>query len=160
LQNRLRESGINATVVDAGVSGDTTAAGLQRLAFTLDNLPRTPDLVILGLGGNDALRQISAQQTRQNMTAMMEELDKRGIKVVLTGMRAPPNLGPDYAKAFEPIWPEMAQRYQAALYPFILENVITDPGLMLADGIHPNAEGIERMADAIAPIAAGELPKQ
>jgi acyl-CoA thioesterase-1 len=160
LQNRLRGSGINATVVDAGVSGDTTAAGLQRLAFTLDNLPRTPDLVILGLGGNDALRQISAQQTRQNMTAMMEVLDKRGIKVVLTGMRAPPNLGPDYAKAFEPIWPEMAQRYQAALYPFILENVITDPGLMLADGIHPNAEGIERMADAIAPIAAGELPKQ
>jgi acyl-CoA thioesterase-1 len=90
----------------------------------------------------------------------MDELDKRGIKVVLTGMRAPPNLGPDYAKAFEPIWPQIAQRYQAALYPFILESVITDPGLMLADGIHPNAEGIARITDAIAPIAAGELSKQ
>lgn len=159
LQNRLRTAGINATVVDAGVSGDTTAAGRQRLAFTLDNLPRKPDLVILGLGGNDALRQISAEQTRGNMTAMMDELQRRGIKVVLTGMRAPPNLGPDYARAFEPIWPDLAARYDAALYPFILENVITEPALMQGDGIHPTAQGVEKMADAIAPLAADALPK-
>lgn len=159
LQDRLRTAGINATVVDAGVSGDTTAAGRQRLAFTLDGLQRAPDLVILGLGGNDALRQLSADETRANMTAMMDELKRRGIPVLLTGMRAPPNLGPDYAKAFEPIWPELAARYGAGLYPFILEGVITDPSLMQGDGIHPTAAGVEKMADAIAPLAAKALPK-
>ena len=158
LQNRLRTAGINATVVDAGVSGDTTAAGRQRLAFTLDGLKRTPDLVILGLGGNDALRQLSADETRANMTAMMEELERRNIPVLLTGMRAPPNLGPDYAKAFEPIWPELAARYSAVLYPFILDGVITDPALMQGDGIHPTAAGVAKMADAIAPLAARALP--
>ena len=158
LQDRLRAAGINATVVDAGVSGDTTAAGLQRLAFTLDGMKRAPDLVILGLGGNDALRQLSADETRANMSAMMDELKRRGIPVLLTGMRAPPNLGPDYAKAFEPIWPELAARYGAGLYPFILEGVITDPSLMQGDGIHPTAAGVEKMADAIAPLAARALP--
>lgn len=159
LQDRLRTAGINATVVDAGVSGDTTAAGRQRLAFTLDGLKRTPDLVILGLGGNDALRQLSADETRANMVAMMDELKRRGIPVLLTGMRAPPNLGPDYAKAFEPIWPDLAKRYGAGLYPFILDGVITDPSLMQADGIHPTAAGVEKMADAIAPLAIEALPK-
>lgn len=159
LQNELRGQGINATVVNAGVSGDTTAAGRQRLAFTLDNLARKPDLVILGLGGNDALRQLSATETRANMVTMMDELKRRDIPVLLTGMRAPPNLGPDYAKAFEPIWRELAKQYGAGLYPFILEGVITDPQLMLADGIHPSATGVGKMADAIAPLAAKQLPK-
>lgn len=158
LQNKLRGQGINATVVNAGVSGDTTAAGRQRLAFTLDNLARKPDLVILGLGGNDALRQLSAAETRANMIAMMDELKRRGIPVLLTGMRAPPNLGPDYARAFEPIWPELAKQYGAGLYPFILEGVITDPKLMLPDGIHPGATGVSKMADAIAPLVAKQLP--
>lgn len=150
LERRLRQAGVNATVVDAGVSGDTSAAGLQRLAFTLDSMARTPDLVILGLGGNDALRQLSPDETRANMTAMLDELKRRDVPVLLTGMRAPPNLGPDYAQAFEPIWPELAERYGASLYPFVLEGVITDPALMQGDGIHPNAAGVDRMADAIA----------
>ena len=143
-----------------GVSGDTSAAGRQRLAFTLDAMQRPPDLVILGLGGNDALRQLSPDETRANMTAMMDELQRRKIPVLLTGMRAPPNLGPDYAQAFEPIWPDLAKRYDAALYPFILDGVITDPALMQRDGIHPTAAGVDRMADAIAPLAVKQLPRR
>jgi acyl-CoA thioesterase-1 len=158
LEHRLRKAGVNATLVNAGVSGDTTAAGLQRLAFTLEGLKRAPDLVILGLGGNDALRQLPPEEARANMVAMMEELKRRNIPVLLTGMRAPPNLGPDYAKTYESIWPELAHRYGASLYPFILDGVITDPSLMLDDGIHPSARGVERMADAIAPLAIEALP--
>ena len=158
LEARLREAGVNATVVNAGVSGDTTAAGRQRLVFTLDSLKRAPDLVILGLGGNDALRQLSPGETRANMMAMMDELQRRKIRVLLTGMRAPPNLGPDYATAFEPIWPDLAKKYGAGLYPFILDRVITDPALMQRDGVHPTAVGIEQMADAIAPLALTVLP--
>lgn len=158
LESRLRTAGINATVVDGGVSGDTSAAGRQRLAFTLDSLKRAPDLVILGLGGNDALRQISPVETRAEMTAMMDELQRRRIPVLLTGMRAPPNLGPDYAQSFETIWPDLATKYGASLYPFILDGVITDPSLMQRDGLHPTAAGVERMADAIAPIAIKQLP--
>ena len=158
LETRLRKAGVNATVVNAGVSGDTTAAGRQRLAFTLDSLKRAPDLVILGLGGNDALRQLSPAETRANMMAMMVELELRNIRVLLTGMRAPPNLGPDYAMAFDPIWPDLAKQYGAGLYPFILDGVITDPALMQRDGIHPTTAGVERMADAIAPLALKALP--
>ena len=158
LEARLRTAGVNATVVNAGVSGDTTAAGRQRLAFTLDSLKRAPDLVILGLGGNDALRQLSPVETRAAMMAMMDELKRRNIRVLLTGMRAPPNLGPDHAKAFDTIWPDLAKKYGAGLYPFILDGVITDPALMQRDGIHPTAAGVERMAAAIAPLALKALP--
>lgn len=158
LESELRAAGINATVINAGVSGDTSAAGRQRLAFTLDGLPRAPDLVVLGLGGNDALRQIPAAQTRSEMTAMMDELKRRNIPVLLTGMRAPPNLGPEYAAAFESIWPDLAKQYGAGLYPFILDGVITDPALMQRDGIHPTAAGVARMADGIAPLAQRALP--
>ena len=158
LEARLRRAGVNATVVNAGVSGDTSAAGRQRLAFTLDNLKRKPDLVILGLGGNDALRQISPGETRANMIAMMDELKRRNIPVLLTGMRAPPNLGPDYAKAFEPIWPDLAKEYGAGLYPFILDGVGTDPALMQRDGVHPTSVGVERMAGGIAPLVVSTMP--
>lgn len=157
IQDRLRSAGINATVINAGVSGDTSAAGRQRLAFTLDNLAQTPDLVILGLGGNDALRQIAPDETRTNMTAMMDELKRRGIPVLLTGMRAPPNLGPDYARAFEPIWRDLAARDDATLYPFILDGVIQDRSLMQRDGVHPTAQGISKMADGLAPLALAML---
>jgi acyl-CoA thioesterase-1 len=157
IQARLRRAGINATVVNAGVSGDTSAAGRQRLAFALDNLPRRPDLVLLGLGGNDVLRQIPATETRANMTAMVAELDRRGVPVVLTGMRAPPNLGPDYVAAFDTIWPDLATRYHDALYPFILDGVIGDPALMQADRVHPNARGVQRVADGVAPLVEQRL---
>lgn len=152
VQARLRGEGINARIVNAGVSGDTTAAGRQRLAFSLNNLPRKPDLVMLGLGGNDVLRQISPAETRANMVAMLDELKKRGIPVMLTGMIAPPNLGPDFARAFNRIWPELAAQYGATLYPFILDGVITDRTLMQADRVHPTAQGVQRIADKVTPL--------
>jgi acyl-CoA thioesterase-1 len=157
VQARLRRDGINATIVNAGVSGDTTAAGRQRLAFVLDNLPRKPDVVLLGLGGNDVLRQLPAAETRANMTAMLDELHKRGLPVVLTGMKAPPNLGADYVTAFDRIWPDLAKRDQAGLYPFVLDGVIGDPKLMQADRVHPNRAGVARIADRLTPLVAAEL---
>jgi acyl-CoA thioesterase-1 len=157
VQAKLRAGGINATIVNAGVSGDTTAAGRQRLAFSLNNLPRKPDLVLLGLGGNDVLRQIAPAETRANMVAMLDELQKRGIPVLLTGMQAPPNLGPDYVAAFDRIWPDLAKRYQAGLYPFILDGVIGTPALMQGDHVHPNVQGVAKIADRLEPVVAARL---
>jgi acyl-CoA thioesterase-1 len=157
VQARLRRSGINATIVNAGVSGDTSAAGRQRLGFVLDNLPRKPDLVLLGLGGNDVLRQLPPAETRANMTAMLDALRRRGVPVVLTGMKAPPNLGSEYVAAFDRIWPDLAKRDQAGLYPFVLDGVIGDPKLMQADRVHPNAAGVARIADRLTPLVAANL---
>lgn len=157
LQGLLRARGLNARVVNAGVSGETTAGGRQRLAFVLDGQPRKPDLVVLGLGGNDLLRQIPPAETRANLQAMLDELRSRGIPMVLTGIVAPLNLGPDYADAFNAIYPELAKEYEASLYPFILEGVIGQPGLMLPDGIHPSAAGVDRIGARIAPLLAERL---
>lgn len=157
LQTGLRAAGIDAQVVNAGISGDTSAAGRRRLAFTLDRLERKPDLVLLGLGGNDLLRQIPPAETRANFTAMLDELQRRGIPVVLTGMMVPPNLGPEYAAAFNRIWPDMAKRYDAVLDPFILAGVIGDRRLMLPDGVHPNAQGVDRIAARLTPVVAKRL---
>ena len=158
IQARLRRAGINATIVNAAVSGDTTAAGRQRLSFVLDQQKRAPDLVMLGLGGNDVLRQISPTETRANMVAMLDELKRRKLPVLLTGMRAPPNLGPDFVAAFDAIWPDLARRYDDALYPFILDGVIGNPALMQGDRVHPNARGVERVADRLAPLVERALP--
>ena len=157
VQARLRVEGINAKIVNAGVPGDTSAAGRQRLAFSLNNLSRKPDLVMLGLGGNDVLRQISPAETRANMVAMLDELKRRGIPVMLTGMIAPPNLGPDFAEQFNRIWPELAAQYHATLYPFILDGVITDRALMQADRVHPTARGVQRIADKVTPLVRARL---
>lgn len=159
LEKALAAKGLKVSVHNAGVSGDTTAAGLQRLAFALDGLPRKPDLVILGLGGNDMLRGISPDQTRSNMEAMMKELQSRDIDVVLTGMVAAPNLGRDYAGRFNPIFTDLATRYDAELYPFFLDGVITDPKLMLPDGVHPNPQGIGKVVAGISDLVADELKR-
>lgn len=157
LQKALAADGIAATVHNAGVSGDTSAAGLARLAFTLDGLPRKPDLVIVGLGGNDMLRGIDPEQTRANLTAICEELKKRGIPIMLTGMLAAPNMGADYAGRFNPIYADLARRYGATLYPFFLDGVVGTPALMLPDHIHPNPQGIDRIVGKVAPVVAGAL---
>ena len=160
IQAQLRAAGVNATVVNAGVSGDTTAAGRQRFAFALDSLARAPDLILLGLGGNDVLRQIAPAETRANMTAMLDDAKRRGVPVVLTGMQAPPNLGPDYASKFNTIWPDLAKRYDVPLDPFILQGVITDSRLMQADRVHPNARGITVIADRLSAILRTRLKSQ
>ena len=157
LQAALQADGIHARVHNAGVSGDTTAAGKTRLAFVLDNLDRKPDLVVLGLGGNDMLRGIKPAETKANMTAMLDELKRREIPVVLTGMLAAPNLGQDYGNAFNAIFPQLAKQYDAPLYPFFLEGVVTDSGLMLPDNIHPNAKGVSRVVEGLSPLVKAAL---
>ena len=159
LQKQLEGQGIPARVVNAGVSGDTSAAGLARLEFTLEGLPRKPDLAIVGLGGNDALRGLDPAETRRNLDAIVGELDRRGIPVVITGMMAPRNLGRDYSSRFDAIYSDLAKRYDAALDPFFLEGVITRPDLLLSDGLHPNAAGIEIMAKRVSPLIVKELRK-
>ena len=157
LEKELEARGIPAKVVNAGVSGDTTAGGLRRLAFTLDGLERKPDLVVLGLGANDMLRGLDPAETRFNLEAMLKELDRRGIPVMLTGMLAPRNMDSAYIRQFEAIYPELAQRYGADLDPFLLEGVITRPDLLLQDGMHPNAQGTRSIARRLAPQVAEAL---
>ncbi|WP_447930060.1 arylesterase [Sphingopyxis fribergensis] len=158
LQASLADDGVIARVQNAGVSGDTTAAGRQRLTYVLDNAKTKPALVVLGLGGNDMLRGIGPDQTRANLDAMLAELQKRKIPVLLTGMVAAPNLGSDYAKKFNPIYPELASKYEASFYPFILDNVVTDKALMLGDNMHPNAKGVKVVAEGLAPLVEQVLP--
>ena len=148
LEAALNLGGMPAKVVNAGVSGDTTAAALQRLTFTLDNQPVKPTLALVGLGGNDMLRGLPPQETRANLDAILTEFDKRGIPVVLTGMLAAPNLGADYQKQFNPIWPELAKKHKAGLVPFFLAPVLGNKSLMLQDNVHPNAQGVDKIVAA------------
>lgn len=157
LERALAKEGVPARVFNAGVSGDTSAAGRQRLAFVLDGLDRKPDLFILGLGANDMLRGLSPEDTRTNLEAILAELKKRGIATRLTGMLAAPNMGPDYASKFNPIYPELASKYDIELDPFFLDGVIGQRSLLLEDGIHPNAQGITRITARIAPGIAADL---
>ena len=157
LEDALRESGINARVTNAGVSGDTSGAGAQRLAFTLDSMAQTPDLVILELGGNDMLRGIQPAQTRENFEAMLTELQRRNIPVLLMGMRAPPNYGPDYQTEFDGLYGELAREYDADLIPFWLESIYQDPSLFQDDRIHPTVEGIETLVEDTADEVAQAL---
>lgn len=158
LEAALRSRGINARVSNAGVSGDTTAAGLQRIAFTLDAQEKKPDLVIVELGGNDLLRNLPPAETRANLSAILDELAKRNIPVLLMGMRAPPNLGPEFVTDFDSIYPALAEKYGVALVPFFIEPVIGRPQLIQPDRIHPTEEGIEALVSATADDVVDALP--
>lgn len=154
LQAALRRKGINAEVVNAGVSGDTAADGLARLDFTLGDGP-APDLVILSLGGNDMLRGLPVAQARANLDALLGKLAARHAKVVVMGMLAAPNMGPDYARGFNAIFPDLAKKHGAALVPFLLKAVYKRPDLQLPDHIHPTAQGVEAMvADTVDAVTA------
>jgi acyl-CoA thioesterase I len=157
LQAALMAQGLSVRVHNAGVSGDTTAAGKSRLNFVLDNMGRKPDLLLLGLGGNDMLRGIKPAETRSNLSAMLDELKKRDIPVILTGILASPNMGPDYAGAFNPIFPALAKQYNVPLYPFFLKGVVADKALMLGDDIHPNAKGVAVIVKGVEPVVVQAL---
>ena len=157
LEAALNAAGVRARVVNAGVSGDTTAAALARIAFTLDNQPIKPALVMVGLGGNDMLRGLSPAATRANLQGILAAIAARHIPVVLTGMLAAPNLGQDYARAFNPIWPDLARAHHAALVPFFLAPVIGHNDLLLDDHIHPNAQGVAAIVRASEPVVAKAL---
>ena len=160
LEAALRARGINAKVRNAGVSGDTTAAGLQRIEFVLDGLEDAPDLAIVELGGNDLLRGIAPAETHENLSGILTELKERGIPILIMGMRAPPNLGEAFVEDFDAIYPELAGRYGAALVPFFLEAVYDKPALIQPDRVHPTAPGIDAIVAATADDVAKALPPQ
>jgi acyl-CoA thioesterase-1 len=157
LQATLRRNGVRAFVVNGGVSGDTAAAGRARLRWTLDGLRRKPDLVILALGGNDMLRGLAPSRTREDLSAIMAELKRRGIRTLIAGMVAAPNLGPAYGGEFNRIFPDLARTYGAPLYPFFLSGVAANKRLLLPDGIHPNFQGIKQMVTRIRPAVLAAL---
>jgi acyl-CoA thioesterase-1 len=148
LEKALRAKGLAVEVVNAGVSGDTSAAGLQRFDWAV---PEKVDAAILALGANDALRGIDPAETRRNLEEILKRLKARGAVVLLAGMQSPRNWGDDYVKRFEAIFPELARQYDAILYPFFLDNVALKPGLNLDDGMHPNAKGVGVMVEGIMP---------
>ena len=157
LQATLRRHGIAAAVVDGGVSGDTTEAGKARLGWTLDGLEQKPDLVVLELGANDMLRGLDTKLTEANLDAILSELGRRRIPVLLTGMRAAPNLDPAYIARFEGIYGTLARKHGAALYPFFLEGVAAQKGLVQADGLHPTYQGVKRIVTGITPTVKRSL---
>lgn len=158
LQAALRKDGINARIVNAGVSGDTTAAGRQRLAFTLDAQRPAPELVLLELGANDMLRALSPAETRANLAAMLDELAKRNIPVLLMGMRAPPNYGPEFQREFGAIYAELGKRPGVTLVPFWLETIYQRPELFQSDRLHPTVEGLGVLVQATKQAVKGALP--
>ena len=139
LDKKLTEKGFKIDVINAGVSGDTTSSGLARLNWSVGD---NADAVILELGANDALRGISPEVTEKNLDAMIESFKSKGIKVLLAGMMAPPNMGPAYGEAFNSIYAKLAEKHGIALYPFFLDGVVADAKLNQPDGIHPTDEGI------------------
>lgn len=157
LQATLRRNGIKAEVVDGGVSGDTTEAGKARLGWTIDGMKRKPDLVILELGANDMLRALDPKLADANLDAMLAELGRRRIPVLLAGMRAAPNLDPDYVRQFEAIYPRLAAKYGVPLYPFFLDGVAAEQGMVQPDGLHPTFDGVKRMVTGIAPAVKQAL---
>lgn len=148
LQAALAARGIAVDIANAGVSGDTTAAGLARLDWSV---PDGTSAVILELGANDMLRGIKPQVTRATLDAILRRLTERHIAVLLCGMRAAPNLGGDFADVFERIYPELAARYDALLYPFFLDGVAADLNLLQRDGLHPTAAGVDVIVTRILP---------
>jgi acyl-CoA thioesterase-1 len=148
LQAALKAKGHDVSVANAGVSGDTSSGGLARLDWSVPDGTR---LVILELGANDMLRGVSPELAEKNLDAMLAKLKARNIPVLLAGMRAAPNLGPDYQKAFDAIYPRLAAKYAVPLYPFFLDGVAGHPDLQIEDGLHPNPRGVDVMVDRILP---------
>ena len=159
LENALRAKGMNADVINAGVSGDTSAAGLQRLEFTLAAQETPPALFILELGGNDLLRGLSPEETKANLAKMLTILREQKVPVLIMGMRAPPNYGPEFQAEFDAIYRDLAKEYGAALIPFWLEDIYREPALFQADKIHPTADGIERLVASTLDEVEGALPR-
>jgi acyl-CoA thioesterase-1 len=149
LEAQLRSAGYNATVVNAGVSADTSAGGLRRVDWALDADVR---IMIVALGGNDALRGLSVDELRQNLASIIERAQAKGVAVILAGMEAPPNLGPAYTRAFRQVYRDLADRYRVPLLPFLLDGVAGRFDLNQADGIHPNAAGAAIVAQNLWPF--------
>ncbi|WP_085937249.1 arylesterase [Enhydrobacter aerosaccus] len=154
LEAALKADGRTVTVLNDGVSGDTSAGGLDRVDWILGD---KPDIVMVELGANDALRGIDPASTERNLSAIIEKLKAAGVTVWLAGMMAPRNFGPDYVTAFDGIYRRLADKYQVPLYPFLLEGVAQDPALNQADGLHPNPQGVAVIVRNILPFVTKNL---
>ncbi|WP_245587861.1 arylesterase [Desulfovibrio inopinatus] len=157
LENTLRNKGYDVTIVNAGISGDTTAGGVSRLSAVLS---QKPDGVILELGANDGLRAFDVAFMKDNLHTILSTLQKHDIPTLLVGMYAPRNMGPVYGKQYKAAFSSLAEEFNAAFYPFFLEGVALDPDLVLSDGLHPNAEGVQRIVQRILPTVETFLEKQ
>jgi acyl-CoA thioesterase I len=155
LQQKIDAAGFNYEVVNAGVSGDTSAGGLERLDWALQGDVR---ILVVALGGNDALRALPPDELKRNLATIIERAQRRGIAVVLAGMEAPPNFGRDYIVSFHKVYPQLAAQYHVAFVPFLLQGVAGNDALNQRDGIHPTAAGARILADtvwaALEPLAA------
>jgi acyl-CoA thioesterase-1 len=154
LEAALKAHGRKVTILNQGVSGDTTAGGLDRIDWMLAD---KPDIVLVELGGNDALRGLDPATTEKNLAAIVEKLQAAHVTVWLAGMMAPRNLGSDYVTAFDGLYKRIADKYKVPLYPFILDGVAQDPALNQADGLHPNPKGAQIVADRLLPFVTKNL---
>ncbi len=157
LEKALKAKGHDVTVVGAGVSGDTSTQGRARMNWVLGGMKQKPDLVVLELGANDMLRGQSPRTARENIDAMVKAFKAKGARVLLAGMRANPALGKPYVAEFEGLFPAVAKANGVALYPFFLDGVAAQRGLLLGDGMHPNAKGVTQIVGRILPAVEREL---
>ena len=147
IQDRLDRGGQRFEVVNAGVSGDTSAGGLRRLEWAMAD--GNPQILVVALGGNDGLRGLPPEQLEHNLAEIIERAQDRGLTVIIAGMEAPPNFGADYTARFRAVYPTLAKRYSVRLIPFLLEGVAGDPAFNQSDGIHPNPRGAAVVADLV-----------
>jgi acyl-CoA thioesterase-1 len=157
LEKALKAKGRDVTVVGAGVSGDTSTQGRARVNWVLAGMKQKPDLVVLELGANDMLRGQPPKTARANLDAMVKSFKAKGARVLVAGMRANPTLGKAYVTEFETMFPAVAKANGVSLYPFFLDGVAAQPGLQLADGMHPNGKGVQVMVKRILPAVEREL---
>ena len=148
LQARLQADGFNVNVSNGGFSGDTTSGGLARIKWVLGDKPQ---YALVEFGANDALRGIDPDLARSNLVKILDHMKAAGVRVLLIGMKAPANWGPDYQQSFDSIYPDLAKQYGVPLYPFFLDGVALDSDLNQADGLHPNADGVDVIVKRIAP---------
>jgi acyl-CoA thioesterase I len=157
LETELRKEGYDVTVTNAGISGSTTAGAVSRLAW---HLRTKPDIVILALGANDGLRGLPIDQMRKNLSETIQAAQKKGLRVILSGMKVPPNYGGDYAMRYEKAFHELAEKHKVPLIPFLLDKVAGEHDLNLADGVHPNEKGHVVMARTVLQYVRPLLSKR
>jgi len=159
LQAALRKSGKAVRVHNAGVSGDTTSSGRARLQWVLKGLKAKPDLAIVALGANDMLRGQKVADTRRNLDAIVGELRRQGVPVIIAGMLSAPNMGQAYAREYNAVFPAVAKAHDARLYPFFTAGVTANRAYLLADGMHPNKGGVGVMVKGLLPLVTAELDR-
>jgi acyl-CoA thioesterase-1 len=152
LERALKEKGLNVAIINAGVSGDTSAGGLARLDWSLADGTNAPDAAIVELGANDGLRGLSPAEMEKNLDGILAKLKARHIPVLLAGMKAPRNYGATYAAEFDAVFPRLAKKYGVLYYPFFLDGVALNAALIQADGLHPNPKGVDVIVKNIAPL--------